>query len=856
MPHVVNGIGTWYYGKDNAHTTWGVCDSCRSVVDMKSYDTTKYFVIFFVPFFPLGSYRVLEECSRCKKHRLLKQKEWTRLKAESVREVLAELREDHTNEETVIKALETAVAFQDREIFAKVGDTIAAPMVDNHQVQAVLGRANEYFGKYDRAETAFRQSLRVKEDPAVREQLALLLMRTQRPAEAAPLLEHIAAGAESPNVWLLLVLAETYQAQGNHTAALSVLARCEEIQPDLENDKTYRKQKQFSEKNRETSKPLKSDFLNVGQTQSEQSHDMGGFMARWTWRFVVAGLFMLYLGLCLYFGESREVHVVNGLDSGYSVAIGDQLVTLTPKGKQVIRLSEGSLPVRLHEDGQPRDWKLPETVVDIHTSFLLRPFQSHTFIINPDRVALVTYEENFYAENPNDASQPVFEVSVGEPLYHFTGIDHVFEQFPQQIRVSESSSAVKRTRVATLSNSQIPEVFFVPFLTESVGEEICADYLRRLLQYQPDMQLQLAQLRGMLSHADFLSFIQTRLGDRPVRVEWHRAYQDVMELENPQHDLIGEYQKLLDAEPTNGNLAYLLGRVTLDPARFEQLMKQAMEADPPCPLAVSALAFDLLANGRFAEALPLAEQAYQENSEDYNASSTYERALAALGKTDELAALAKKAGPMSAIGIKAVQDQVCLLAVIGKQAEAEKVLNEYSQQGGEMKTLAEYLATNFRAQMVYALGDVAEYEKLSVNREHGAETFDTCFANKKWDKAAELITEDDEPSNCAIQNLLLYVAVSSEGHQEQAEKYLQAALPLLKQSAREYALVGEMLKDENGSNPERLASLAVFPYDKRVLLAAAGTRFPKDRAKYFSLAKRLNYDLTVPYHFLKSHLDK
>ena len=46
MPETTNGIGTIFYG-------------CSDLRDDGSYIATKWFVIFFIPIFPLGSFRVL-----------------------------------------------------------------------------------------------------------------------------------------------------------------------------------------------------------------------------------------------------------------------------------------------------------------------------------------------------------------------------------------------------------------------------------------------------------------------------------------------------------------------------------------------------------------------------------------------------------------------------------------------------------------------------------------------------------------------------------------------------------------------------------------------------------------------------
>ncbi len=59
MPSVINGIGTWYYGKRNIHRFRAGCEFCNRVGDLESYDTTLYFVVVFIPVIPIGKKRIL-----------------------------------------------------------------------------------------------------------------------------------------------------------------------------------------------------------------------------------------------------------------------------------------------------------------------------------------------------------------------------------------------------------------------------------------------------------------------------------------------------------------------------------------------------------------------------------------------------------------------------------------------------------------------------------------------------------------------------------------------------------------------------------------------------------------------------
>ncbi len=53
MPFRINGIGTTYIGRQNAHSESGVCESCHRAGALTSYETRLWFSVFFIPVIPL-----------------------------------------------------------------------------------------------------------------------------------------------------------------------------------------------------------------------------------------------------------------------------------------------------------------------------------------------------------------------------------------------------------------------------------------------------------------------------------------------------------------------------------------------------------------------------------------------------------------------------------------------------------------------------------------------------------------------------------------------------------------------------------------------------------------------------------
>ena len=93
---------------------------------------------------------------------------------------------------------------------------------------------------------------------------------------------------------------------------------------------------------------------------------------------------------------------------------------------------------------------------------------------------------------------------------------------------------------------------------------------------------------GNLKPADALALLKPRLADRPLRVEWHRAYQSTMEKEHPEQDLRPEYRHLVQETHEQPDAIYLLARL-LDFDETDQLYRKAAAATPPSVHALHAL---------------------------------------------------------------------------------------------------------------------------------------------------------------------------------------------------------------------------------------------------------------------------
>ncbi|HMC90205.1 MAG TPA: hypothetical protein VKI17_11685, partial [Gemmataceae bacterium] len=556
MPTVHNGIGTWYYGKQRIHRFKSGCSFCKRVVELESYDTTLYFVVFFVPIIPLGRKRVLEQCPACQRHRVTKLHHWEANKERDIARLLELLEKDPDNRDNIIAALGLAVSYQDEGLFDKLASHLAGHRQDDAGIQAQLGAAYNYFARRQEAEAAYRASLAVKDDPAVREQLALTLLKEGRPQDAEPYLRHILDQKLKEDAGMIFLLVEGYQSQGMHGEALALMDRRDAAFPEFAHSKDYQKQRSISEKYQNTDKRIASAFLSESGKTGYREGGMGARVARLIGPAIILGLACWYLGAAFWIGQNRKVFFVNGANRPYTVAINGQEHQLAPGVATPIRVAEGDIALESRDPRAPFD----PVQCRIETPFFSRPFARRTFVINPDRLAFIIWQQAVYAVTPVEPEEKP-RVYVGEPLYRFEAINYEFEELPAQLDLGRSKTLTK-TRIATVPG--LTSVGRLNAMMRFADEAHQAEYAKGWLRFEPSDVLFFAFLVSRLNDQEALAYLKPRLADRPLLVEWHRIYQLLMERTHRKRELIPEYQKLV-AETKSPDALYLLALIQNDP---------------------------------------------------------------------------------------------------------------------------------------------------------------------------------------------------------------------------------------------------------------------------------------------------
>jgi tetratricopeptide (TPR) repeat protein len=842
MPTLINGCGTWYLGKRRIHRVKMVCPSCQSFAELESYDTTLFFVIFMIPIIPLGKKRILESCPACQRHRIVKLADWEAGKSKAFGDVLDKLRANPDDRETIQMALALATVYQDEQAFDKLADVLVGQRTDDAEIQAQLGAAYEYFSRWSDAETAFTRSLAIEPHDDTRERLAVCTIKLGRPEEAIAHLRHVFDQKDPQKAWLIFWLIEGCMAKGMHEQALDLMDIRDRVFPDLAREKSYKQQRRTAEKNKTTGKRIRSVYVHESAKAGFREGTGLGF--KWP-KYVAASVFVallaFYLGVAIYRGQSRRVYLVNGWTKPYAVSVNGQSHQLFPGAQTAIDVAEGDVSVEMTgaPDGQQS--------VAVATPFFSRPFRRPVFVLNPDRCALLTREETVYSSNPENAENPP-EFSGGKLLHEFKGVDYEFEEFPPQLQ-AKAGSKITKTRVGLLAsaNNHLRMFWAISVLTP----DGVRDYLRRLLQLDPNDSDALAVLTNTQPPLESLEFLRTRLADRPIRVEWHRMYQHLTELTEPTKDMRPEYRTLVDETKRSTDAVYLLGRLESGVAG-DKLYEEAANGTPPSVHARSGLSYRYLTRGDFDTAVNWATKARELNTADQEYRHRYVLALLAAGKYAEL--LKATAQNIPGDNSPFLRERLAALIATGENGAAEGEINRVAALSipGVKGPVDNQFAAQMHQLNLQLLAEVkrdrGKYLELST-RMTAKNTFVDSLLRGNYLEAAQV----QSPARTALLAAsgwemeathagLLYLAGLKAKDGVFADDQWTRLVDALGKGDRDGRFYAAIASEKQPFDLAGAKDATVNPSLKRVVLAALARKFPVHAKELNALSRKLDFE--------------
>lgn len=542
-------------------------------------------------------------------------------------------------------------------------------------------------------------------------------------------------------------------------------------------------------------------------------------------------------------GKARELWLVNGSLTPYTIQLNDTTYNLKPSAPKRIRIPMGGHTVRIKGTLFPVEafnftYKLP---------FWKRLNDDNTLVLNPDAMAFLINEAVPYiSEGSSRHGEPKYDYYFGKKWYVIPAVDYAFRDLPKNI---DMYGEIEYKNHLMLYET----ISYLDSLNALAANGSPADlkiFSQRAMQFDAAngdgaVLLQIAKGTNELGSVENL---ERGLAKRPLLIEWHRFYQSVMEAEKPNHDLEAEYRKLVEDEPDIPGLKYLLGRVMKDQQEAINVLLASEKGEGCNGYGYHAVAYNLLCRCNFEDALKPAEQAVERNPDQSTFEFTWTECRLANKQYDRILKLVREnrrknpeSGELAALEIR-------YLCLQDKQKDAKQVGTKFitdNQQWMERSVQRQWI-DYFRATRCYVNGDSSGYLEALAKAFPDSADYETALHSGNVKSVFQTLEKEDNTDFTAY--LILYCAAHHHGDQAIAKQALDKILELTSDQP-------ELLGILNGSEtitPVKLSKLDMLPESKKLVACALAYQHPERQDEYFELAEMCNYSPFFPQHLINT----
>lgn len=844
MPFTYEGIGTKYFGQKDRRWRTGQCRNCGFQGTLGNYNTRLWFVIFYIPVFPLGHKKIVDECPKCRQHFAFDPLQYDTLKETTISEAVDQFRENPTAE-TALMSHASILWFHDR------------PEAENFRTEAfskvqadgplLLGFAQQL----EEADLASEAVLLIEAahrlEPAnlhARTAVAHLRMNAGEVDEARELLNHLEVSNASRQFSLapLVTLAESYQKQQRHEDALQIFQHILTEQPELGQDHAFRKKVAASEKRIGTAgKVLPQRQGSVLQVFKPANRSFSSNQRTFAYLAVIAVLLTIGIaGYSEYVRRHRTLHIVSGLPGNVTGQVDDG-PPRTMSRHERLTVAEGEHRVRITEPFQA------EYTISMNASFWDRISKSPVWVVNIAGTAPLVQTDHIYAVKPPPSAVTHF---LGQTSACFPDIDYAFLNPPAQEKVKNHETTITKTSVTL--ETVAPEQAFS--LVDEPEAEL--NFLEAHLAFQPENSFLLSAYNQTVLRNNAIdraiAYLQPGLTRRPVQVDWHRQYQELQEQVGRRTELVTLYDAALQKEPDDGNLIYLRGRLELDPDKQAQAYESAARKAPQSPWPKYSLAYQSINRGDWQDAKTFLDEAEKRNLPSAVLESS--RYLVRLGLRDTVAIAAecRAALTQNPLDIPMLLRLFDALECSGNSADSNLELKSWLAQRKELPPNS-FIPRLIKSQQRYYAGDLKGMEReLGTDK---SEPLNSCW-EALWTATVqpEKISGDPKLSASAEDPwsaLQLSVAFDLAGNNGEATQWREKSLAALKSGSFREQQAGQMLAANQPPPFPQVKNLILERTQKLVFLCALSRKFKSLEQDCNAHATRLNVSRCPPHQFVK-----
>jgi len=848
VPTTVNGVGTHYYGKKNRQVRQGQCRSCGYYGDLANYETRLWFVVIFIPVIPLGRKRIIDECPSCHRHYVAKADEFAIASQLNV----SEGKEKYLSDPTPDSALEAharMLGFHQHTEADAFRTEVLEKFPKDAGLRAGLASHLDQTGRYGEAAPLYAEAHRLEPElPEARVGVAFARMNEGKLDDARKLLDFLEkpGTGEVYSLGPLETLATLYQQKNLHKEALEIFRHLLNEFPDAAQLHNVRKMVQVSERK-------------LGARESllpQRKASRFAVFNPWSREFSTGQKTMAFLGLVgvlvaagmaannEYIRRHRTLHIVSGLPTAATVQVDDHPPI------QVVRETQVTLPEGTHRVLVSGPVTAQYTV-PLHSSYWSRWFRKPVWVVNIAGTAGLMQMQYHYAQNP---IPPSFNSHAGQTYVAHPHIDYAFIDPPDSMRVSNKNTTITKSGMVLIPGE--PD-----HLVQHVTDPAQAlTYLEAHLPSRPDdgvlfhdyeerLEAQKAFPRGE-------TFLKGGLARRPVEVNWHRTYANLLEQQGRFDELTTLYDGMLSAEPNNSALLYLRSRFEPSPARRVELLKQARDADAKNPWPHFGLGYQAAIRGDWPDAVRDLQAATTLGIPAVMTRRMLVVSRLGNGEAEALIAEGRAAAQQSGLDFTALFSVIEPLIATDRGAAALEELTSWKNRNqaalNEAGPGAAAAVEAVRMLILYGMGDFAQMEQAASSAADPTGQLwkvSVALATEHPEKVTAdpaLLPKEDRPWDALALSVAFHLA-HDDAH---SEEWLGKACERFKTRGVEERMVAEALTSTEKPDFAVIRDLSVDVTQKLLLLCSLAQQFPDLEPQCRELAGKLNVGRTPPYQLV------
>ncbi len=478
----------------------------------------------------------------------------------------------------------------------------------------------------------------------------------------------------------------------------------------------------------------------------------------------------------------------------------------------------------------------------VRSTFMDRFKKKPLYVLNVQGSALL------YSEKVDSAGERSnFKVHYGHQFVSWVNVD-----LPFKTDGGPTKGATSAIRV-DLFNDPVQQAF-VTLARENIPDEALALaewYLERNRGDSRMLGEYVAYAKALDKGERMKKLLLTGTQIRPVEIDWHRAYQDLMMSPKDHGALIAEYDALLKKEPNDSSLLYLRGRLCVSQRQALDFYNKSLATSFNNAYTHFAIASTQTGKGEWTEAMPSIKVARSLRPDVLQFQDLLFEARMAVGEHEALESELLPAVEQSPLDTTLTVFLCDALAASKKGDVAKKICdtfeNSWSQQFNQPAP------SSLRSRVLYSIGDfdtmIELYSKSETDDARMA-YFEALLEKGRMLEALQVSPIEDPGAADPFHFLSFALGWKLYGDDAKAQACEKRAIDLMKTMRPDYQVLADLLADTQAPGLTEVTDLPALPKLKAITLAYLALKFPSEKAEYAAMARKLNVDRSYPYHLV------